>query len=85
MWFESQRHKKTNSNSLPAQQTTPHNLPKKNNGTMIPPRLPASSGSSFEGKSNRSTMRDRAWSAQHGDAIFLRVTNLIFISFAIIL
>ena len=46
---------------------------------MIPPLLPASSGSSFEGKSDRSTMRDRARSAQHGDAIFLRATNLIFI------
>jgi hypothetical protein len=52
---------------------------------MIPPRLPASSSSSFEGKSDRSTMRNRAWSAQHGDAFFLRVTNLIFILFAIIL
>ncbi len=52
---------------------------------MIPPRSPASSGSSFEGKPDRSTMRDRARSAQHGDAIFLRVTNLIFILFAIIL
>ena len=52
---------------------------------MIPPRLPASSGSSFEGKSDRSTMRDRARSVQHGEAIFLRVTNLIFILFAIIL
>ncbi len=53
---------------------------------MIPPRSPASrSGSSFEGKSDCSTMRNQAWSAQHGDAIFLRVTNLIFILFAIIL
>ncbi len=53
---------------------------------MIPPRLPASrSGSSFEGKSDRSTMCDRARSAQHGDAIFLGATNLIFILFAIIL
>ena len=52
---------------------------------MIPPLSPASSGSSFEGKSDCSTMRDRARSAQHGDAIFLRVTNLIFILFAIIL
>jgi hypothetical protein len=33
---------------------------------MIPPRSPASSGSSFEGKSDCSTMRDRAQSAQHG-------------------
>ncbi len=40
---------------------------------MIPPLSPASSGSSFEGKSNRSTMRDRAQSVQHGDAIFLHV------------
>ncbi len=40
---------------------------------MIPPRSPASSGSSFEGKSDRSTMRDRAQSAQHSDAIFLYV------------
>ncbi len=52
---------------------------------MIPPCSRASSGSSFEGKSDRSTMRDRAQSAQHGDAIFLHVTNLIFILFAIIL
>ncbi len=46
---------------------------------MIPPRSPASSGSSFEGKSDRSTMSDRAQSVQNGDAIFLRATNLIFI------
>ncbi len=53
---------------------------------MIPPRSLASSGSSFEGKSDRNTMRDWARSAQHGDAIFLRVTpNLILILFAIIL
>ncbi len=40
---------------------------------MIPPLSPASSDSSFEGKSDRSTMRDQARSAQHGEAIFLRV------------
>ena len=36
---------------------------------------PPFSGSSFEGKSDHRTLRDRALSALHGDAIFLHVTK----------
>ena len=52
---------------------------------MIPPRLPASSGSNFLGEWNHCTSHNRAPSALHGDAIFLHETNFIFILLAIIL
>ncbi len=52
---------------------------------MIPPRSPASSSSNFLSEWNRRTSHDRAPSALHGDAIFLRATNFIFIFLAIIL
>ncbi len=45
---------------------------------MIPPRSPSSIGSNFLGEWNRRTSHDRAPSALHGDAIFLRETNFIF-------
>ncbi len=48
------------------------------------PCLLASSGFNFTGEWDCRTTRDGAWSAQHGDAIFLCETNLSFILFTII-
>ena len=59
---------------------TTHNQTKKNNGTMIPPRSPASSGSNFLFECNRRMSRDRSQSALHSDAFFVYVqlTNSLF-------
>ena len=81
---------KNNSISFFPTHTPQHNtqkyiLPKKNIDTMISPRSLASSGSNFLGEWNHRTSRNRAPSILHGDAIFLRATNFIFILLAIIL
>ncbi len=59
---------------------TTHNQTKKNGGTMIPPRSPASSGSNFLGECSCHMLRDRSQSALHGDAFFVYVqlTNSLF-------
>ena len=57
----------------------------KNTDTMISPRPPASSGFNFKGECDRRMSHDRPWSAQYGDAIFLRETNCFLILLSIIL